>query len=220
MQMPVRLLQQGGRCQLVSIELKNLSKSFNSLRVFADVNATIETGCLVVTGRNGSGKSTLLKIIAGLLSPTNGEVIVIRNGRSVPADARKMLFGLAAPDVTLYDELSALENLRFFAQLRGISKTESTLCEDLLELGFESGRENDPFGSLSLGMRQRVKLAYALMHHPAVLLLDEPFSSLDEAGAVVLHSVLSKQRERGIAIIATNDSRDLCYGDQTLTLGE
>lgn len=179
---------------------------------------TVDPGCLVVTGHNGSGKSTLLGIIAGLVAPTSGEVVLRDGDRQIPSDARRQMVGMVAPDLALYDELSALENLRFFARVRGLKKTDGDLRASLSKLGLE-GREDDRLGSYSSGMRQRVKYAFAIMHDPQVLLLDEPSSNLDEAGISAVDSVIRERRMGGVVVIATNDADELHYGDRVLELG-
>ncbi|MBI2842414.1 MAG: ABC transporter ATP-binding protein [Armatimonadetes bacterium] len=202
----------------MSLELRQVSKSFGARQVFSGISASIESGCLAVTGHNGSGKSTLLRIIAGLLAPSSGQVVLTDGGRQSPVEQRRDLTGMVAPDLALYDELSAIENLRFFARVRGLKKTNDELRAPLVRLGLE-GRENDRLGSYSSGMRQRVKYAFALMHNPAVLLLDEPSTNLDEAGIRAIGSIIEEQKRRGIVVLATNHPSELAYGDHVLELG-
>jgi len=175
---------------MVSLELRDISKSFGSREVLSGINVLMDSGCLAVTGPNGSGKSTLLRIIAGLLAPTGGQVVLRSDGRPAPPELRRDLVGLVAPDLALYDELSAIENLRFFARVRGLRTADAELAASLEKLGL-AGRENDRLGSYSSGMRQRVKCAFALLHDPPVLLLDEPSANLDETGAAALDSIVA-----------------------------
>ncbi len=203
---------------LISIKLQDISKSFGERGVFSGINVTVDGGCLAVTGRNGSGKSTLLRIIAGLLTPTTGQVTFLENGSAVPNEARRDMVGLVAPDLALYDELTAIENLRFFACVRGIKMFDDDLRAALGKLGL-AGREDDRLGDYSAGMKQRVKYAFALMHQPAVLLLDEPSSNLDEPGIAAVDSVISEWKQHGIVVLATNDASELRYGDRVLELG-
>jgi heme exporter protein A len=203
---------------VISLELRDICKSFGARDVLSGISLKVDSGCLAVTGRNGSGKSTLLRIIAGLMSPSSGEVILAQEGEAVPMDARRDLIGLVAPDLTLYEELSALENLRFFARVRGIKRSDGQLRGILGKLGLK-GREDDRLGSYSSGMRQRVKYAFAMLHDPEVLLLDEPSANLDEAGISAVDAVITEHRQRGIVILATNDQHELRYGDKVLELG-
>ena len=202
---------------MISLDLRDISKSFGPRDVFSGINISIESGCLVVAGPNGSGKSTLLRIIAGLLAPTSGEVVFKRDGRRVAAELQRDIVGLVAPDLALYDELSATENLRFFARVRGLRKTDDELRMALGRLGLE-GREDDRLGAYSSGMRQRVKYAFSLVHDPPVLLLDEPSANLDEAGIAAMDSIINERR-RGIVVLATSDASELRYGDRVLQLG-
>lgn len=200
---------------MLSLELHNISKSFDERDVFTGINVVTGSGCLVVTGRNGSGKSTLLKIIAGLLEPTAGE-ITIEAGKRME---RRDLIGFAAPDLSLYGELSALENLKFFARVRGLKKSDDDLRAMLTTLGL-AGREDDRLGSYSSGMLQRVKFGAALLHDPLVLLLDEPFSNLDDDGSAVVDAIIGDWKTRGIVVLATNNQSERHYGDQVLELGK
>ncbi len=184
--------------------------------VICGVSLVLDSGRLVVTGRNGSGKSTLLRIIAGLVTPTAGEVVFTEDGAELSIDARRDALGLVAPDLTLYDELSAIENLRFFCRVRGLRKSDNELKSLLAGLGLRD-REDDPIGSYSSGMRQRAKYAFALAHNPEVLLLDEPTANLDQSGIDAVDRVITEHR--GIVIIATNEADELRYGDSVLELG-
>jgi len=203
---------------VISLDLRDVSKSFGDRNVFSGINVSIDSGCLAVTGPNGSGKSTLLRIIAGLLAPTSGEVVLAEGGKRVSTEQRRDLVGLVAPDLALYDEMSAVENLRFFARVRGLRKSEDELRDLLAKLGL-AGREGDRLASYSSGMCQRVKYAFALIHNPAVLLLDEPSANLDEAGVAAMDLVIAEHRQRGIVVLATNHPAEVHYGDRVLQLG-
>jgi len=203
----------------LQLELRGLSKSFGSRHVFEGISETVEDGqCLVVTGPNGSGKSTLLRIIAGLIAPSAGEVRIWLDGQNLDRDQRRDVAGMVAPDVALYDELSALENLRFFAQVRGLPAGLPWLLELLDRMGL-SGRESDLLGAYSSGMEQRMRYAFALLHRPPLLLLDEPTANLDASGAEAVAQVIAEQKREGVVVLATNDPRELAYGDKIVELG-
>lgn len=208
----------GFKAPAVALELKDISKSFGKRDVLSKINLSIDSGCLVITGRNGSGKSTLLKIIAGLIQPTEGEVVFTLDGNILPLEMRRDLVGMVAPDLALYDELSAIENLKFFARVRGIRRSDDELKALLDSLGLQS-RESDLVGTYSSGMKQRIKYAFAVMHNPPVLLLDEPSTNLDEGGIEIVDGIIKKWRERGIVVLATNEKSELGYGDKILELG-
>lgn len=200
------------------LELTNVSLDYGARRVLAGITLALRGGeTLVVAGPNGSGKSTLLRVLCGLQRPTGGHVhYQIGDQRHRPQEA-PWLVGWVAPDLQLYRELTALENLRFFALVRGLHRTTAEL-EALLEQVGLGGRGDDLLAAYSSGMAQRLRYAYALLHHPPVLLLDEPTVTLDERGAALVEEVVTRQRERGITVIATNDPRELRFGDYVLRL--
>jgi heme exporter protein A len=201
------------------IELTGVAAGYGARRVLSDLTLTLHGGeTLVVAGANGSGKSTLLRLICGLQRPTAGAINYIVGTRHCGPEAARDLVGWVAPDLQLYRELTALENLEFFAQVRGLQRTRAEL-EALLEQVGLGGRGDDLLAAYSSGMAQRLRYAYALLHRPPVLLLDEPTVTLDERGAALVERVVAEQRQRGITIIATNDPREIRFGDYVLRLG-
>lgn len=205
---------------MVRVELKGVAKSFNRRAIFDGVNLTVEDGhALCVTGSNGSGKSTLLRLICGLLRPSHGSVTITVDGTEhQPAEVRHC-FGLVAPDVALYGELTALENMVFFARVRGLPAQTDAFEALLARLGL-AGRSGDEVHTYSSGMRHRLKYACALLHQPAVLLLDEPSTNLDDEGIAVVCEIMAEQKKRGVLIFATNDTHEVTLGDQILRLGQ
>ena len=203
----------------LQLELTDVAAGYGARRVLAGVSLTLRRGeTLVVAGSNGSGKSTLLRLLCGLQRPTGGAIAYHIGARRLRPDEARDLVGWVAPDLQLYRELTALENLQFFAQVRGLRYTPAEL-EALLEWVGLGGRGGDLLAAYSSGMAQRLRYAYALLHQPPVLLLDEPTVTLDERGAALVEQVVAAQRERGITIIATNDPRELRFGDYVLRLG-
>ena len=198
---------------------EGLSRSFGARKIIGPLTFSLENGrVLGVAGENGSGKTTLLRILAGLIRPSGGRVVFEEDGTTLaPRDAAQVL-GWCAPDLALYPELTAEENLDFFERVRGRLGKSSRARELLAEVGLPEHSYSKALGALSTGQRQRVKLAYATLHAPGVLLLDEPGANLDEAGRAVVQKVVAVQRSRGIAIIASNDPRDLGLADETLSL--
>lgn len=202
------------------LELDNIAANYGARRVLAGVSLTLRRGeALVVAGANGSGKSTLLRLLCGLQRPSGGLVRYIVDGAAYAPWAAQQLVGWVAPDLQLYRELTGLENLRFFAQVRGLRPSDPDLEALLAEVGL-GGRGADLLAAYSSGMTQRLRYAYALLHRPPVLLLDEPTVTLDERGAAVVERIVARQRQRGIIVIATNDQRELRYGDYVLRLGD
>lgn len=202
------------------LELQRLSKRYGRLRVFQGVSAGAQSGqVLVIVGRNGAGKSTLLRIIAGLTAPSSGRVVFSWEGRPLTAEERRRRIGLVAVDVALYGELTGQENLAFFARLRGLRLAPSERERLLSEVGL-AGRGEDLVQTYSSGMRQRLKYACATLHRPPLLLLDEPGANLDEAGRTMVEALLRCQREIGLVVLATNDPREVAYGDVVVHLEE
>jgi heme exporter protein A len=204
---------------MISLEARNLGKWFGRRKVFDKINLFLEEkNSLVVTGRNGSGKTTLLKILCGLIPPTKGEVVISFNGKNLNRDESKNLLGLVMPDLELYEELTALENLMFLSRIRGLNPDKDELKEKIARVGLGK-REDDLVFSFSSGMKQRLKYAFALLNNPEILVLDEPSANLDEEGISLVDQMVSLQKERGILILATNEKADLKYGDQIIQLG-
>lgn len=168
---------------------------------------------IAVLGPNGTGKSTFLKIVAGLLAPWQGTVAISLEGAAQTGDRRRGLVGMTAPDMALYQELSGAENLEFFARLRGLHPDLDLLRTSLEKVGLK-GRGRDLVSDYSSGMRQRLRLAVALLGTPRLLILDEPSSNLDASGIETVESVLNQHRESGhIVLIATNAPHEMAWGD-------
>ncbi len=202
------------------LQLQEVGKRYGRLCVFRGLTAEVKSGqVLAVAGRNGSGKSTLLRIIAGLTRPTWGQVLLSQDGLVLSPEERRRQTGLVAVDVSLYGELTGWENLSFFARLHGRILASEEGERFLREVGL-AGRGDDPVQNYSSGMHQRLKYACALLHRPGLLLLDEPGANLDEAGRAIVEEVIARQRRHGLVVLATNDPREVAYGDVVLRLGE
>ena len=200
------------------VEIKNLSKAYHRRKLFTDVSVTIpDHSVFVVLGHNGSGKTTFLRILCGLIPATAGHVDFIMAGNVLSSTQKRAQIGLVSPDLELYGDLSAVENLEFFCGVRGLPFTLDKAREILALVGLK-GRGRDYVGTFSSGMKQRMKYAQALLHDPYILVLDEPTSNLDEAGVALVDTIILRQREKGIVIMATNEPREVSYGDQTLSL--
>jgi len=188
------------------IELEEVSRHFGRRRALSRVSFTLDAGqVLGLLGPNGAGKSTLLAIMATLLAPSSG---MVRYGARVAADAGPELrgrLGLLAHDLHLYPELTARENLRFFARLYGSPDPEADVDAALARAGL-AGRADEAVTGFSRGMRQRLALERALIHQPRLLLLDEPFTGLDDASMAALIERLKGLRELGrLVVLATHD---------------
>ena len=132
---------------MISLEAKNLAKSFGFRTVFEGINFSLKAKeSLVIVGRNGSGKTTLLKILTGLLRPSKGEVKISLDGQVRKGSRLKNSLGYVAPDLSLYDELTALENLEFLVRVKGLTFSQPDLNGRLEEVGLKD-RGNDPVSS-------------------------------------------------------------------------
>lgn len=189
---------------------ERLTKRFDRHVVLRGVDLRLEQGERVALfGPNGAGKTTLLRILATLAQPTAGRVVI--DGipvREQPAEARRRL-GVVAHQPYLYPDLTAAENLHFFARMYDVPGAGARVAE-LLEVVGLSGRASDRVGTFSRGMLQRLALARAILHRPAVLLLDEPDTGLDREGLRVLEALLVGQTEGGGTVLLT--THDLRFG--------
>lgn len=198
---------------------EGLRKEYDRRPVFRDVSFSASAGeTLLVTGRNGSGKSTLVKIICGVLSPGGGTFSVTQDPDEPFRDERSRI-GLVSPYLQMFDEFSAFENLSIAMGMRGLP-FDRHRADELLERVAIFPRRHDPVRTYSSGMKQRVKYAFALMHTPPVLVLDEPMSNLDGEGIAIVRSIMAEQRSRGILVVATNDLSDIEMHERRVDLNE
>ena len=186
-----------------SLTLTDVSRHFGRRRALSRVNLTAEAGQVVaLLGANGAGKSTLLTIVATLLDPSSGEVRYGRMTAREGSDGLRARIGLLGHDLYLYPELTATENLRFFADLYALDSPAERVAGALVSAALQE-RANDPVSSFSRGMRQRLAVERALLHEPRLVLLDEPFTGLDDLSSEALRNRLRKLRARGAIVIVT-----------------
>ncbi len=204
----------------IKLEVQNIKKIFNGRKVFSDINFQLENkSALAITGRNGSGKSTLVKILAGVLSPTNGQVDFYLNDKAIDLENRYKHFGFVAPYLQLYDEFTAIENLELFSRIRNIG-VEKGYIDLLLNRVNLYERKDSYVREYSSGMKQRLKYAFALLHKPPLLILDEPRSNLDAEGISVVYQIIQEQKQSGCVVVATNDSEDIQFCNQEIDLNQ
>lgn len=171
-----------------------------------NINAR-ESEVIFVLGANGSGKTTLIKIIAGLIKPSKGSVSI--NGIPPYSPQGKVLMGVVLHNSVMYNSLTVKENLEFYASLFGLENYDPIRDEVVEILGLKD-KLNEKVASLSFGWRRRVDIARALIHRPRVLLLDEPFTGLDDAGVMDLMRVLDMHVEnRGIVVATAPKETDI-----------
>src|ERR1700736_2674164 len=182
-----------------AVAIEGVWKFFGDFPALRDISFTVDGGaCLALLGRNGAGKTTLLRILAGLSKAARGSITIL--GKDARAEATRQKIGVLGHGIGVYEELSAFENLRLFARLYGIADPNKTVREWLERTGLERVQDG-LVREFSRGMRQRLAIARAFLHDPKLLLLDEPFTSLDDRAIALLQSVLREARERGAAVV-------------------
>lgn len=183
----------------VSLEVNGVWKYYGDFPALRNIALRVEPGSTVaLLGRNGAGKTTLLRIIAGLSKPSRGSVTI--RGSDVRDEDTRRRIGVLGHGISLYDELSAVENLRLFAKLYGVANPLKRVDEMLERTGLERVRDGLA-REFSRGMRQRLAVARVFLHDPEILILDEPFTALDDRAIAVLQSLLKDMRERGRTIV-------------------
>lgn len=182
-----------------ALEVEGVWKYYGDFPALRDIAFRVTPGSTVaLLGRNGAGKTTLLRILAGLSKPTRGSVMI--HGAEVRQETTRRRIGVLGHGISIYDELSAMENLMLFARLYGVAAPEERAEEMLEKTGL--GRVRDGLArEFSRGMRQRLAVARVFLHDPEVLLLDEPFTALDDRAIAVLQSLLADMHQRGRTII-------------------
>jgi heme exporter protein A len=201
------------------LSAENLAKSFSGTPIFEGLSFEVGAGLLAVSGPNGSGKTTLLKILAGLISPSAGRVRVEREGRALSGAEKRLAVGWSGPDLELYGALTGEENLVFFREAAGLTADRDAVRARLEGTGLPSAAAHRPVDAYSTGMRQRLRLAFALLFDPPLLVLDEPYAGLDSAGREVVRRAIAEARQRGAVVLASNDERDFESPERRVDLG-
>ncbi|MDP2999325.1 MAG: heme ABC exporter ATP-binding protein CcmA [Acidobacteriota bacterium] len=182
-----------------AIVAQGVSKYYGDYPALRDVSFSVAPGaCLAMLGRNGAGKTTLLKILAGLSSPAKGTVTIY--GKPPRDGEARRAIGVLGHGIAVYDELSAFENLRLFGELYGLADPRKAAAEWLERTGLERAADG-LVREFSRGMRQRLAVARAFLHSPRVLLLDEPFTALDDRAIAVLQTLLRQALADGRTIV-------------------
>lgn len=179
------------------LRVASATKRFGSVAAVRDVDLEVFSGdFLVIFGPNGAGKTTLLRMIASLTEPTSGEIQFSIGG----GNQNGSRVGYVSHQSLLYNELSGFENLLFYARLYALKNMRTKVGEMVAKMGLQDS-QNRLVREYSRGMKQRLTLARALLHEPQMLLLDEPYTGLDQHGGRVLTDVLRKLREEGRTIM-------------------
>jgi heme exporter protein A len=200
------------------LAVEEVSRHFGRRRALSHIAFEASGGTILgLLGANGAGKSTLIAVLATLLRPTAGTVRYGTHTLSADDDAGavgpalRAAIGLLGHDLFLYPELTARENLTFFAALHGAPDPAAVAAAALVEAGL-ADRGDDAVASFSRGMRQRTALERALIHRPSLLLLDEPFTGLDDVSAGALLARLRTLRDAGAIVVVATHDLDLAEG--------
>lgn len=192
-----------------SVEALELNKSFGRRLIFNDLQFRFDkSGVYGISGPNGSGKSTLVKIIAGILGASKGKIVHKMNDQEIAEERLHDHIGFVSPYLVLYEEFSTYENLKLFAEIRGV-KFYKERVDYLLNKFLLYKRKDDLLKTYSSGMKQRVKFIFALMHSPQLIILDEPTSNLDDEGKNSVYELVREEGQKNIVLIASNEKNDL-----------
>ncbi|MFT4578604.1 MAG: heme exporter protein A [Nitrospinales bacterium] len=186
-----------------AIEVRHLRKAFGTLKAVDGIDFELKQGeFLTVFGPNGAGKTTLIKILSGLTQPSSGTAKVAGFDVSEGHPEMRKEIGVISHSTALYADLTPLENLMFFARMHGLEQPEDKSLKVIEEVGL-SPRRNDRVRTFSRGMLQRLSIARAILHDPAILFLDEPFTGLDLHAINVLKEHLQRLHDRRRTILMT-----------------
>jgi len=186
-----------------AIEVQHLGKAFGMLKAVNGISFELKQGAfLTIFGPNGAGKTTLIKILSGLTQPTTGTAKVAGFDVAEGHPEMRKEIGVISHATALYADLTPLENLMFFARMHGLDQPNDRALKAIDEVGL-SPRRNDRIRTFSRGMLQRLSIARAVLHDPAILFLDEPFTGLDLHATNVLKGHLQKLHDRRRTILMT-----------------
>ena len=197
---------------MITLHVHQISKKFGQNLVWQNISFVHEKGVLGIEGPNGSGKSTLLKCLAGLLAPSSGSITWKNKNKELELNTIKQNIGYAAPYISLYRELSIMENLHFLSKLRKAPADQKSFRQLLKKVELDHVPDR-PYGNLSTGQQQRSRLAAALFSDSPVIMLDEPGSNLDEQGRALISDIIAQARDKKkLVLLASNnhDELDLC----------
>ncbi|GBF74854.1 hypothetical protein PA598K_03223 [Paenibacillus sp. 598K] len=185
------------------LEAEKVVKAYGSIEALREADLQVREGvCFGLLGPNGAGKSTMMKLITGILKPDRGSIRVFGHDNAQQIDAIRSQVGYVPQEITLHDELSAVQNLRFLGQMQGVrgAELQRRLDEGLAQVGL-SERTRDRVGTYSGGMKRRVNLLGALLHRPRLVILDEPTVGIDPQSRHLIFEMIRELRSQGTTII-------------------
>ena len=204
----------------LALDIQGLTRSFGHHRALKGVDLQVEPEeCLAVFGPNGAGKTTLIKVLATIMRPSSGQITV--DGLELRANAEdiRRRIGVVTHQTFLYANLTAYENLEFYARLYDVPRHKERIQQLAAQVGMTS-RLHDRVGTLSRGMQQRVSLARSVLHDPEIMLLDEPEAALDQEVVAMLWEMLraGRERKRAVLVVTHNLERGLAICDSLVIL--
>lgn len=193
-----------------AVKIEALSRRFGLAWALNQIDLNLHQGeLLAVFGPNGAGKTTLIRILSTLMRPTSGRITLLGYDLEREADRLRKSIGVLTHHPLLFDNLTAQENLKFYGQMFGVHNLKAQIDKLLNDVGLIEHR-NQAVGTYSRGMQQRLAIARALIHEPPLLLLDEPYTGLDQNGIALLTEILKAFMDQGKTVVMT--SHDLERG--------
>lgn len=208
------------------IKLNNVSKNFGGIQALDNVSLSINSGEVFgLLGPNGAGKSTTINIISTILKPDSGEIFINEKPLSSCEKESKMEIGIVPQEISLYEDLSAFENLMFWGELYNIdSKNLKNIINEKLDFVGLSDRKNDLIKTFSGGMKRRINIAASILHKPKVLLMDEPTVGIDPQSRNRIFEVVQQLNAEGVTVIYTThymeEAEKLCSRIAIIDLGK
>ena len=193
----------------MKVEISHISKTLRGAKVLDDVSLTLEGGNIYgLVGENGSGKTMLMRTVCGMVRPDRGSVTFDGQDRKTA----KPVLGVMIENTALYPDLTGMENLGLFASILRIAD-KNAQAEAMERVGLDP-KDRRTYRKYSLGMKQRLLLAQAIMEKPQVLLLDEPTNAIDAEGVALTHEIMRQEADRGAVVLLAShisaDIHDLC----------
>lgn len=201
-----------------AIEVKNLTKKFDDFTAVDNITFSIKKGSIFgLLGPNGSGKSTTIRMLCGVITPTSGEGKVLGYDVMKESEKIKLKIGYMSQRFSLYDDLTVVENLKFFGEIYSVKRSElKERIKQLVELADLKGKENSLVKTLSGGWKQRLALGCALIHKPELLILDEPTAGVDPVSRRIFWKIIHMLSSQGITILVTTHYMDEAQTCDTL----
>jgi ABC-2 type transport system ATP-binding protein len=190
---------------MIAIEVKNLKKSFGDFQAVQNAKFNVNAGeVLSLLGPNGAGKSTTISMLSGLLAPTSGDASIMGHSVTKEPEAAKASLGVVPQDIALYPDLSARENLVFWGKMYGLRGAAlKARVDEVLDIIGLADRQKDHVGKFSGGMKRRVNIGAALLHKPAVIIMDEPTVGIDPQSRRHILDNVKELNQKGMTVLYT-----------------